>query len=324
MKRSALQVMRHCGVFSVARAMSGRMARILMYHNFRGPEENENVAIDAKLLRKQFSWLDRHFQVLPLLELVARLQSGRGLGRNSVALTIDDGRRNFYEFAFPLLKEFRFPATFFVVSSFIGTQAWVWADKVLWLSEQPLRATELATVNLDALFKSLNRLPPPERDTRILAMAAEAGVQMPQKPVGKYAPCSWDQLREMADSGLVEVGSHTKTHPILSTISDVESARELNESRAEIESGIQGRVSSFCFPNGTVEDYRPSQIRQIQEAGYTCAVTAVPGLVHGRAHRYQLPRIGVGPEADALGFSKMLDGVSYYQRKVASAFRVSE
>ena len=104
MKRSALQVMRHCGVFSVARAMSGRMARILMYHNFRGPEENENVAIDAKLLRKQFSWLDRHFQVLPLLELVARLQSGRGLGRNSVALTIDDGRRNFYEFAFPLLN----------------------------------------------------------------------------------------------------------------------------------------------------------------------------------------------------------------------------
>jgi peptidoglycan/xylan/chitin deacetylase (PgdA/CDA1 family) len=320
MKRLALQVSRHCGVFSVARAMSGKMARILMYHNFCGPEENENGAIDGKLLRKQFSWLDRHFRVLPLLELVARLQSGRGLGHNSVALTIDDGRRNFYEFAYPLLKEFRFPATFFVVSSFIGTQEWIWTDKVLWLSEQPVRAAALATANLDALFKSLNRLPPPERDTRILAMAAEAGAQIPQKPIGKYAPCSWGRLREMADSGLVAIGSHTKTHPILAGISDEETGRELNESRAEIEAGIQGRISSFCFPNGSVEDYRPSQVSQIQEAGYTCAVTSVPGLVDGGADRYQLPRIGVGPQSDELRFSKVLDGVSYYQHKVASAF----
>src|SRR5439155_11323395 len=107
-----------------------------------------------------------------------------------------------------------------------------------------------------------------ERDARIDAMAAEALVQLPPKPVGKYAPCCWDQLREMADSGLVEIGSHTKTHPILSSISHEESARELRESRAEIEAGIRRAVRSFCFPNGGREDYRPSQVRQIQEAGY--------------------------------------------------------
>jgi peptidoglycan/xylan/chitin deacetylase (PgdA/CDA1 family) len=321
MKRLTLQLGRRCGLFSVARAISGNMARILMYHNFCGAGEIENGAIDANLLREQFSLLDRHFRVVPLLELVEHLQPGSSPGRNSVVLTIDDGRRNFYQFAFPLLKQFRFPATLFVVSSFIGAKEWIWTDKVLWLSEQPHRASELAKPSLDALFKALNRLSPAERDARISAMAAEGGVQVPREPLGKFAPCSWDELREMTDSGLVRIGSHTKTHPILSSISDTESCRELNESRAEIERGIKGKAISFCFPNGSLEDYRPSQVRQIAEAGYTCAVTAVTGLVHERADRYQLPRIGVGPEADRLGFSKMLDGVSHYQQKVARAMR---
>jgi peptidoglycan/xylan/chitin deacetylase (PgdA/CDA1 family) len=319
MKRLTLQLLRHCGVFSVARAMSGSMARILMYHNFCVAGEVENGAIDTSLLRKQFSFLARHFGVVPLRELVERLQSGRNLGHNSVVLTIDDGRRNFYEFAFPLLKEFRFPATFFVVSSFIGAQEWIWTDKVLWLSEQAGRAPELATPSLDALFKALNRLSPTERDARIHAMAADASAQIPPKPIGKYAPCSWDQLREMVDSGLVEIGSHTKTHPILSSISDAESCRELTEARAEIEIGIHGKVTSFCFPNGGVDDYRLSQVKQIQDAGYTCAVTAIAGLVDERNDRYQLPRIGIGPETDTLAFSKTLDGVSYYQQKLAAA-----
>ena len=277
----------------------------------------ENGAVDANLLKKQFSLIDRHFRVVPLRELVEHLQSGRSPGHNSVVLTIDDGRRNFYEDVFPVLKEFRFPATFFVVSRFIGAQEWIWTDKVLWLSEQSARTRELSISNLDPLFKTLNRMSPVERDARINALAAETRAHIPPSPAGKYAPCSWDQLREMSDSGLVEIGSHTKTHPILSSISDAESCCELNESRAEIERGIQGKVASFCFPNGSLEDYRPSQVRQVAEAGYTCAVTAVSDLVDDRADRYQLPRIGIGPEADVLGFSKMLDGVSHYQQKVA-------
>lgn len=321
MKRLSFQLMRSCGIFALARMMSAKMPRILMYHNFCGAGEIENGAIDTKLLRKQFDLLACHFQVVRLEELATRLQSGKDVGQNWVAITVDDGRRNFYEFAFPLLKEFRFAATFFVVSSFIGAQQWIWTDKVLWLAEQPNRVRELAGSNLDAAFKGLNRLSPTERDARINTMASEAQVQLPARPLGKYSPCSWDQLRDLADSGLVEVGSHTRTHPILSSISDEESRRELGESRAEIEAGIQGPVRSFCFPNGTREDYRLSQVRQIQEAGYDCAVTALPGPVEASSDRYQLPRIGVGPESDELTFSKAIDGLNYYRQKVARVFR---
>lgn len=106
MKRLTLQLMQRCGVFSVARAMSANMARILMYHNFCGPGAVENGAIDATLLRKHFSLLAERFRVVPLREVVEHLQSGRSPDRNSVVLTIDDGRRNFYELAFPLLGNF--------------------------------------------------------------------------------------------------------------------------------------------------------------------------------------------------------------------------
>lgn len=75
-------------------------------------------------------------------------------------------------------------------------------------------------------------------------------------------PVSWSELREMSDSGLVEIGSHTATHPILASIADEESRQELILSKAEIEDDVEREVRSFCFPNGMPGDFRPGHVRQ--------------------------------------------------------------
>jgi len=205
------------------------MARIVMYHNFCGPNATDPDALNVEGIRRQFDYLSRHFQVVPLLDLAERLAAGRKLDPYTVALTIDDGRRNCYEFLFPLMKEFKFPATFFVVSSFIRGEDWIWTDKVLWLSEQSRPPDEPVPGKLDGIFRTLNRMRPEERNARIEAMARSArsldqsaGVTIPKSAPAKYSPCSWSELREMADSGLMEIGSHTVTHPILSSITDEE------------------------------------------------------------------------------------------------------
>ena len=120
----------------------------------------------------------------------------------------------------------------------------------------------------------------------------------------------------MADSGLVEIGSHTVTHPILSSLTDEESQVELTRSRAQIEEGIGRRVRSFCFPNGMAGDFRANQVGQIREAGYECAVISKFGMVQDRCDPYQMPRIGAARKSSILEFSKYLDGVAYFQQRL--------
>lgn len=319
MKRLFLHALRICGGFALARAASSRMARILMYHNFSAQGE-EPSATSTQVVREQFEYLRRHFQVVPLTEIADRLASARSISPYAVALTIDDGRRNCYELLYPLLREFAFPATFFVVSSFIRGADWIWTDKVTWLSEQPNSLDELTPRRLGETFSRLNRLHPEERNRRIQSISAAAGLSLPEKAPAKYAPCTWSELREMSNSGLVEIGSHTVTHPILSSITDEESWQELTESRREISQELGNEVRSFCLPNGMPEDFRPSQIRQIQQAGYTCSVLADFGLVGGNSDPYQMRRIGMGRKAKALEIAKYLDGAEYYKQKIANLF----
>jgi len=311
MKRLALHAFRSSGVFALTRALSARMARILMYHNFSGPGATDVDALTVDGIRRQFTYLRSHFRVVPLLRIAEQLASGRELEPGMAALTIDDGRRNCYEFLFPLLKEFEFPATFFVVSSFIQGEDWIWTDKVIWLSEQPNPPAELARGNVEAILGALNQLRPEARNAQIESMAKRAGVNIPRAAPAKYAPCSWSELREMTNSGLVEIGSHTVTHPILSTLTDEESWYELSESRRQIEEALCKKVRCFCFPNGTSGDYRPSQVQQIANAGYQCSVLAESGLVGSGEDRYQLPRIGGRSE---ILFRQRVDGAVHFQQ----------
>jgi peptidoglycan/xylan/chitin deacetylase (PgdA/CDA1 family) len=294
------------------------MARILMYHNFSGSQGTDPDALNVEGLRRQFEYLRQHFHVVPLLQLAEQVASGRELDTNLVALTIDDGRRSCYEYLFPLLVEFKFPATFFVLSSFVRGEDWIWTDKVVWLSEQSTPPAELVPGKLDALFKSLNRMRPEERNARIQAMARSIGVSIPASAPAKFEPCSWSELREMADSGLMEIGSHTVSHPILSSITDEESWKELTLSKSQIEEEIGRNVRCFCYPNGMAEDYRPSQVQQVERAGYDCSVIAQFGMVSRNSDRYRLPRIGVARKSTTLEFSKYLDGFAYYQQKLGA------
>lgn len=319
MKKLALRALRSCGAFALARNMSAQMPRILMYHNFSGAAEIGGDEVDMVAARNQLDYLRRHFHVVPLSLMVQQLQAGV-IDQRAVAITVDDGRRNFYEVFFPLLKEFRLPATFFVVSSFIRREDWVWTDKIRWLAEHLQAPGELQPHRIGKFFEMLNRLHPEMRKMHINRIATSMNLAIPKAPPPKYAPCTWSELREMADSGLVEIGSHTVSHSVLSTLTAEDSWRELTVSREQIEDGLGAKVGSFCFPNGMPCDYRPSHLRQVNAAGYKSAVVASFGLVSQQSPVYELPRIGISGETDMLWFRKCLDGAEYFQAKLRTSF----
>jgi hypothetical protein len=160
---------------------------------------------------------------------------------------------------------------------------------------------------------------PNARNACIEGVASSMGIHIPKVPPLKYAPCSWGELREMADSGLVEIGSHTVTHPILASLTDQESWQELTVSRAQIAAGVGRQIATFCFPNGKPQDYRDIHMQQIKDAGFSSAVVTRFGMAGNGSNCYGLPRMGISGGLDALSFSKYLDGVECYQARLQTA-----
>lgn len=304
------------GIRAAARWLSSGLPRVIMYHNFCASGTTDPDALSVDGIRAQFDYLQSHFRVVPLLSIAQQVGSGMAPSPYSVALTIDDGRRNCYEFFFPLLKEFGFPATFFVVTSFIAGRNWIWTDKVQWLSEHCPGHAELEPRVLPTTFQIMNRMRPEARDAKIHELAMDAGLSLPARAPDKYSPCTWAELREMIDSGLIEIGSHTVDHPILSSITDEESWEQLANSRAQIEQILGAPAQCFCFPNGMPGDFRNSQLQQVRDAGYACAVRADFGFVRPGQDPFQLKRIGMARKTELPEIAQYLDGPEYFRQKI--------
>lgn len=92
---------------------------ILCYHRFGG--RGERLAVSAKQFREQLNHLKQNgYRVIPLTHLLDFLNGKQPLPKRSVVLTIDDGHRSIYRIAFPILKEFGFPATVFIYSDYMN------------------------------------------------------------------------------------------------------------------------------------------------------------------------------------------------------------
>lgn len=303
-----------CGMFNVARNLTAHLPRIIMYHGFCGPNEDVPRRMLVHVLRRQLEYIKKHYRPLKLCDLVAaRLRDGVYPNR-AVVITVDDGYADFYRWALPLLKEFEMPATVFVVTGLLDHNAWIWVDRVRYLYDHARGVPILAEEEQDLLIRALKRLSVHEREDRLTELVEETKVSIPTEAPPNYALMSWEQLREVADSGLIEIGSHTRTHPILAYVNAEDSWEELHTSRCEIEERLSISVRSFCYPNGMPGDYRQDQVKMVRRAGYRCAVTSHFGYVSVQSNIFTLSRIG-GNAGDMNLFLKYLDGAEYFQRR---------
>src|SRR3954453_6775003 len=118
------------GLWNVSRNLTRREPRIFMYHRFCGPPTSRKV--DRQSFRNQLQELSRRFECIDFSELVRRRRLGVPVARSRpvVCLTVDDGYRDFYEHAWPVLREYKVPCTVFVTVGFIAGEQWLWADEL--------------------------------------------------------------------------------------------------------------------------------------------------------------------------------------------------
>ena len=139
-------------------------------------------------------------------------------------------------------------------------------------------------------------------------------VEQPDNPERRVELMSPAQIKEMADSGLVEFGGHTLTHPHLDTLDKDSQRFEIAENKTQLEQLIGKSLYSFAYPFGS---HNQDSKDLAQELGYPFAVATNSGPLAMHEDKYQIRRIAIFPRTDVFGLWRKIRG-NYTFRKLAN------
>ena len=215
----------------------------------------------ASGLEQQLRYLRRVLNLVPLAEIATSVAERRPAGcRRRAAIIFDDGARNNVSVAYPILRSLGIPATFFVCPGLIEERKWIWTHEVRarlrWAA--PQLSSEIAGAlhapgEIDAFVQWMKKLPLPERArVEALLRLATPSFLPTEKEREAFDLAGWHELRAL-DPAIVTIGSHSMTHPILSTLSDAAIEVEMRESRRMLEVKLDRSAEFFSYPNADVD-----------------------------------------------------------------------
>lgn len=277
--------------------------RILNYHRI-SPERTSwttSVPMHPALFEWQLGYIRSRFYVMGLDDLVDHLVGGRTIPPNSAVVTFDDGYKDNYLYAAPLLKKHKIPATFFLTTGPMDNGGLHWFDELAYsirhsrpavleiegfgvLSLGPKQSERDQAVS--CIMRTLRRLRPKERDRVLMDIRRQTAVAIPGD-VGRTVMLAWEDVRDMIGAGF-RIGAHTVTHSVLTEGSSEEARMEISESKKTLEDRLQLDVKTFSYPFG---QHNAGIIKMVKASGYQAAVTTVPKLVDRRTDPYMLGRV---------------------------------
>jgi len=293
---------------------------ILMYHRVCRKRSNdyslqEGMYVDPDTFAQQVRFLKNEFHVIPLEEMYSLHRSGSPMvhGKPFCVLTFDDGWKDFYENAYPTLKFHDVCATVFLPTDYIGTKRMFWTEHLAHLIAGKKRRTgdlRVEEIPHHTMIGTIEKMRGPIESK--IEQAAEALKSFPSEEIerimvdlaerrqvdplsGATSFLSWEEIREMRLSGIVSFGSHTKSHRILTTVSEDGVRDELTRSRKKLieEGAVSPSFIPFAYPNGNFTD-RIAEM--VEESGYHVALTTQKGwnqVARERGEFYKLKRIGI-------------------------------
>lgn len=250
-----------------------------------------------------FDWMVRYisrtFTVLPFGTAIEQLYSGN-LPAAAACITFDDGYRDNHSVALPILKHHGVQATFFIATNYLG-KGRMWNDDVIeavraapdgeidWrefdLGPQDLSSLASRQRCMGEVLGRLKYFPHAQRTTIARQLARQAGI-----PDESSLMMSHEEVRQLRAAGM-EIGGHTRSHPILSGLSEAEALAEIAGGKADLETILSEPVTVFAYPNGNPErDLSSRDARLIKTAGYQAAATTAWGVATPATDAYMIPR----------------------------------
>lgn len=299
-----------------------RGAIVLAYHRmYRDGEETAfdpgTLSATQASLADQLEFLTRHFEVVTPQALIDQ----PGSSRRRVLLTFDDGYRDNFELAFPVLRAHGVPATFFLTTRRLDDPDVAWWDELAWIVKQsPREAIEpgrwlpeplpldgdrrFAIAELARVFKTL----PSDQTEQFLDFCAEAaGSGRCAASAGADLWMTWEMAREMLAGGMT-IGGHTASHPVLARARPEVQAAEIEECARRLHEQLGVAMRFFAYPVGLPSTFDDVTREILRRAGVKLAFSLYGGHARpGRVDRYDVPRASVSAELTQQRFRAMLE-----------------
>lgn len=279
--------------------------RVLTYHRICEPG-GPFAGLAPAVFRQQMAWLRRNCNPVAPQDISERLTNGTN-GKMDVLVTFDDGYRDFFDAALPVLREFEIPAVVFLATQFVDEGGLIWTEELDWA----LSATRCERVSLP--WNADETLPlrnPAERrtagqvcrkflkeqhDDERAEWQARLLNALEVEPAARALPrqfLSWDEVR--AARPLITFGGHTHRHRILSRLPAAEVEWEIEHCSRRIAAELGDAPTLFAYPNGRAVDFNEDALKALRRCGYEFAFTTIAGVNTGDADRLALRRIPTG------------------------------
>lgn len=266
------------------------MLRILAYHRIAEPNstcavDDRNISATPSAFGEQMRHVARHYRCVSMVEVLDAVQRRQKLPRRSVLITFDDAYCDFAKTAWPVLQQFGLSATVFVPTAFPDHP-----ERVFWWDR--LHQAFMRTRRTEPLLTPFGQLPMATRDRRVGSLRTVQGciVKMREQEAvtlvdslcaelcdsSKFEShvMSWNQLRELTAHG-VTLGSHTRTHPVITWLSPEKIREEIRASQQDLQREIGSALPIFCCPNGNHSDLVAGIL---EEEGIKIAFTTIPSV----------------------------------------------
>lgn len=278
---------------------------VLLYHRVCELENDpEQLAIPPKQFEKQILYLKSKYTIVSLKDFYKNLQEKK-IKKNGILITFDDGYRDNFSQAFPILKKYQIPAVIFVAGGENADTEFWWDElaKPLRYSEDLLPKLHFVMNEVDYIFDTssaekikhaymeIHQLMKSLSHTKREMLFDELYIwkNMTRTVRPEYARISKEECDCMSASWLISIGGHTKNHCQLSQLSFEEQKKEISENFEFIKKIENKSPLAFAYPFGTKSDYTETT-KEIVKKYYKIAFANFKGQIGGNSDPYELPR----------------------------------
>lgn len=290
-----------------ARILGGAM--ILGYHRVANEtQDSYGVCVTPEHFAEHMGALRKYANPISLRELVEHIKYG-SLPARSIAVTFDDGYVDNLHHAKPVLELYGIPATVFVCTGYTGREFW-WdeIERLIMSSEADPGTLHLrvgtnlfqwnpTTMGTDtrsiinrrkfreALYHFMLPLDMEHQDEAIKEIRKWSGLKAENSLVARAM--NHQEIYQLTKGELIEVGSHTRYHPMLPNIPIQRQMEEIVQGKKDLENFLGKAVNGFAYPNGRASlDAK----KIVKEAGFTYACTSLHDMVRPGSDLYGLSR----------------------------------
>ena len=283
------------------------------------------------------SWLASHYHCVSLTTLLEQQAVG-AIAPRTVCVTFDDGFLNNCTVALPILKKYRVPAAVFVAVGYVGRDQLIWAEQLAGViavqcGQAALRfngvsysvgTPDACAKTYRSLASAFKKLHPYVIESELSRLTNENEVNLTtvrNAPwFNEFRIADWQHLREMRSSELVEIGSHTINHTIVSRLTLDEARLEICECKKLLTANVDA-APYFAYPNGGEGDFSNQHRDLAIGAGYRAVLTAIAGTFTKNSDPFQIYRIGVSANTSVpdLDYTLRL-GAAYSNRRSVTQF----